>query len=63
MTVLDTFPIIVMSTSGEGAFGETPLPSRVVVSARSGHEAVLVALEIVGCRRCPVAAEVDWDDF
>jgi hypothetical protein len=63
MSLTDRFPVNVLSTSGEGAFGETPLPSRVVVSARSGHEAVLVALEIVGCRRCPVAAEVDWDDF
>lgn len=60
----DTFTCLVSHTSGEGAFQEVPRVSRVIVLAPTTNEATLVALEIVACRgRCPVAVEVDWDNF
>lgn len=61
---MDTFNCFVAHTSGEGAFGEDPLVSRVEVSAHSTNDATLTALEMVACRgRCPVAVEIDWDNF
>lgn len=60
----DTFSIFVSHTSGEGAFGETPQVTVVSVQARTTNDATLTALEMVAARgRCPVAVEVDWDNF
>lgn len=59
----DTFTIFVESTSGEGAFRETPTVSKVFVFAETEREATLVALEMVACRRTPVACEVDYSNF
>ena len=62
--IQDTFPMFVSHTSGEGAFGETPEVTRVLVVADTTNEATLTALEMVAARgRCPVAVEVDWDNF
>jgi hypothetical protein len=33
------------------------------VTANTTNEATLMALEIVSCRRNPISAAVDWDDF
>lgn len=61
---MDTFRCFVAHTSGEGAFGEAPRVSRVEVMARTTNDASLTALQMVACRgRCPVAVEIDWDDF
>lgn len=60
----DIFTIFVESTSGEGAFRETPDVSRVQVLARTTNDATLAALEMVAARgRCPVSVDVDWDHF
>ena len=61
---MDTFTMYVESTSGEGAFAETPTVTRVEVLASSTNEATVTALEMVAARgRCPVAVEIDWDHF
>jgi hypothetical protein len=60
----DTFCIFVSHTSGEGAFRETPQITLMTVQARTTNDATLTALEMVAARgRCPVACEIDWDNF
>mgnify|MGYP003661719838 CR=1 FL=1 len=62
--MMDTFPVFVSHTSGEGAFGETPKVTLVTVQAATTNEATLTALEMVAARgRCPVACEIDWERF
>lgn len=61
---MDTFPVFVTHTSGEGAFGETPEVTLLSVQGRTTNDATLTALEMVAARgRCPVHFEVDWDNF
>ena len=57
------FTVYVESTSGEGAFREAPAVTKVLVLARTENEATLTALEMVACRRTPVACEVDYSNF
>lgn len=59
----DIFVVYVESTPGEGCFDQPTIVSRVEVLATTANEATLTALEIVACRRCPVSAAIDWDDF
>lgn len=64
MIGMDTFVCFVSHTSGEGAFHEVPQVSVVEVMASRTNDATLTALEMVAARgRCPVAVEVDWDNF
>lgn len=60
---MDTFIVYVESTPGEGQFDQPTIVSRVEVLAATENEATLTALQIVACRRCPVSAAIDWDDF
>lgn len=63
-TIEDTFVVFVEHVSGEGSFGETPQVTPVTVQGRTTNDATLTALEMVAARgRCPVAHEVDWDNF
>jgi hypothetical protein len=60
----DTFTMFVESTSGEGAFAEAPIITRVDVLAPTETEATLTALQMVAARgRCPISVTVDWDNF
>lgn len=60
---MDTFVVYVESTPGEGMFDQPTIVSRVEVLARTTNDATLIALQIVACRRCPVSATIDWDEF
>ena len=62
---MDIFTVNVQSVSGNGreANAEAPVSHVVVVQAPSVNEATLTALEMVSCRRNPVSAEVDWENF
>jgi hypothetical protein len=62
---VDTYTVNVQSVSGNGreANSEPPVDHVVVVQAPSVNEATLTALEMVSCRRNPISAEVDWNNF
>lgn len=61
---MDTFNCFVSHVDDEGAFAERAQVSAVEVMAWRTNDATLAALEIVASRgRCPVAVEVDWDNF